>query len=101
MNIARHIDHTLLKPEATEADIRKLVEEAIEHRFATVCVNGRWVALAASLLKDANADSGSGGVKVCAVVGFPLGASKAMVKSMEAVSAIKDGAREIDMVVPL
>jgi deoxyribose-phosphate aldolase len=101
MDLARLIDHTLLKPEATETDIRRLVQEAVEHRFASVCVNGRWVELASKLIREANAAEGERGVKVCAVVGFPLGAMKGIVKSMEAVAAIKDGAREIDMVVPL
>jgi deoxyribose-phosphate aldolase len=101
MDLARLIDHTLLKPEATEADIRRLVDEAVEHRFASVCVNGRWVELAAKLLREARADQGDRAVKVCAVVGFPLGAAKGTVKSMEAGAAIKDGAGEIDMVVSL
>jgi deoxyribose-phosphate aldolase len=101
MDLARAIDHTLLKPEAADADIRRLVDEAVRHRFASVCVNGRWVALAAELLRQAGAAEGERAVSVCAVVGFPLGAMKGVVKSMEAVSAIKDGAREIDMVVAL
>jgi deoxyribose-phosphate aldolase len=100
MELSRMIDHTLLKPEATEADIRRLVAEAVEHRFATVCVNGRWVRLAAELLQAAGAIEGEG-VKVCAVAGFPLGAMKGTVKAMEAIAAVKDGAREIDMVAPL
>src|SRR5947209_9128188 len=97
MDLARMIDHTLLKAEATEADIRRLVDEAVEHRFASVCVNGRWVALAAEMLRSAKADEGDRAVRVCAVVGFPLGAMKGTVKSMEAVAAIKDGASEIDV----
>jgi deoxyribose-phosphate aldolase len=90
MNLAAIIDHTLLKPEATEADIRKLAAEAVEYHFATVCVNGRWVKLAAE-----------SGAKVCAVTGFPLGASKSSIKATEAVAAIQDGAAEIDMVASL
>ena len=115
MNLARMIDHTLLRPEAAQADIRQLVAEAVQFRFASVCVNGRWVALAAHLLQDAGVyDNGSNdplpsdaapaqslGVKVCAVVGFPLGAAKSSVKAIEAVAAVKDGAREIDMVIAL
>ncbi len=90
MDLAATIDHTLLKPEATEADIRKLAAEQIEFKFATACVNGTWVKLAADL-----------GAKVCAVVGFPLGAAKSSIKAAEAVAAIEDGASEIDMVAPL
>ena len=96
------IDHTMLKPETSEADIRKLAAQAAEHRFATVCVNGRWVALVAQLLREANAGDESGTerpVHVCAVAGFPLGAMKSSVKAVEAVAAMKDGAREIDMVI--
>jgi deoxyribose-phosphate aldolase len=100
VDLARLIDHTLLKPEAAESDIRKLIQEAVAYRFATVCVNGRWVELAVKLLRDARADEGERRVRVCAVVGFPLGASKAAVKSFEAVTAVNDGAREIDMVIP-
>src|ERR1041385_5724687 len=68
---ARFIDHTLLKPEATEGDIRQLVREAVEHRFAGVCVNGRWVNLVSELLHEAKADEGEYPVATCAVVGFP------------------------------
>lgn len=100
-NLARFIDHTMLKPEATEEEIRGLVSQAVEHRFASVCVNGRWVALVAQLLHEAGADVGEQAVRTCAVVGFPLGASKTSIKAMEAVSAVKDGAQEIDMVIAL
>ncbi len=100
-NLSRHIDHTLLKAEASEAEIRTLVAQAIQHRFASVCVNGRWVALAAALLREAGADTGERSVKACTVVGFPLGAMKASMKAMEAVAAVKDGAGEIDMVIAL
>ena len=86
------IDHTLLKPDATNADIDKLCREAAEYRFATVCVNPAWVALAASLLRGS-------GVGVCSVVGFPLGATTADVKQYETRRAIYDGASEIDMVI--
>src|SRR5579871_512509 len=90
--VAGLIDHTLLKPDATRAQIQKLCREAAEFQFATVCVNPGWVALAANLL------AGSG-VGVCSVVGFPLGATTADVKGYETRRAIYDGAREIDMVI--
>ena len=91
-NVAGLIDHTLLKPEATRSDIEKLCREAAEFRFATVCVNPAWVALAAARLKGT-------GVGVCSVVGFPLGATTADVKQYETRRAIYDGATEIDMVI--
>jgi deoxyribose-phosphate aldolase len=90
-SIAALIDHTLLKPEATSADIRKLCAEARQYGFASVCVNPYWVSLAAGEL------AGSG-VKVCTVVGFPLGASATDVKSFETGLAMSEGAQEIDMV---
>jgi deoxyribose-phosphate aldolase len=89
--VAGLIDHTLLKPDATAADIETLCREAAEHRFATVCVNPTWVALAARRLRGS-------GVGVCSVVGFPLGATTADVKAYETRRAIVDGATEIDMV---
>jgi hypothetical protein len=78
--VNRLIDHTLLKPEATPADVEKLVEEAVAHQFASVCVNGAFVAHAAHYLEEL----GSKSVKVCAVVGFPLGASATEIKAAEA-----------------
>jgi deoxyribose-phosphate aldolase len=90
--VAGMIDHTLLKPDATRADIEKLCREAAEFRFATVCVNPAWVALSASRLQGT-------GVGVCSVVGFPLGATTADVKHYETRRAIFDGAAEIDMVI--
>jgi deoxyribose-phosphate aldolase len=90
--VASMIDHTLLKPDASRADIEALCREAAQFRFATVCVNPTWVATAARLL------AGSG-VGVCSVVGFPLGATTADVKGYETQRAIFDGAREIDMVI--
>jgi deoxyribose-phosphate aldolase len=90
--IAGMIDHTLLKPDATRADIEKLCSEAAEFRFATVCVNPTWVAVSASRLRGS-------GVGVCSVVGFPLGATTADVKHYETRRAIFDGAAEIDMVI--
>src|SRR5919202_2941608 len=86
------VDHTLLKPEASDADIRRLCEEAAEYHFASVCVNPTWVKPAACFLRGS-------GVPVCTVVGFPLGATLADVKAYETRRAIFDGAREIDMVI--
>jgi deoxyribose-phosphate aldolase len=91
-DVAGYIDHTLLKPDATRAEIERLCREAAEFRFATVCVNPTWVALAARLLRDSP-------VGVCSVVGFPLGATTSDVKHYETRRAIFDGAREIDMVI--
>jgi deoxyribose-phosphate aldolase len=91
-DVAAVIDHTLLKPDATRSDIEKLCREAAEFRFATVCVNPSWVALAASKLRGT-------GVGVCSVVGFPLGATTSDVKHYETRRAIFDGATEIDMVI--
>lgn len=86
------IDHTLLKPEATESDIKKLCNEAIQFGFASVCVNPSWVKKASEFLSGSN-------VPVCTVIGFPLGATLADVKSYEARRAIFNGAREVDMVI--
>jgi len=90
--IAKMIDHTLLKQNATSAQIAQLCEEAIQHGFASVCVNPTHVHACAELLKGAEP-------KVCTVIGFPLGASASSVKSYEAEIALKDGAEEIDMVI--
>ena len=90
--LAACIDHTLLKPDATPDQLRVLCAEAREHRFAAACVNPVWVPLVAAEL------AGSG-VKTCAVVGFPLGASHPEIKAMEARRAIREGAGEIDMVI--
>jgi deoxyribose-phosphate aldolase len=86
------IDHTLLKPEATDDDIKKLCHEAATYRFASVCVNPTWVRVAACNLMGT-------GVPVCTVIGFPLGATLPDVKAYEARRAIFDGAREVDMVI--
>ncbi|HEY0378548.1 MAG TPA: deoxyribose-phosphate aldolase [Pyrinomonadaceae bacterium] len=88
------IDHTLLKPEASEGDIRRLCEEAARFRFASVCINPTWVRAAACHLRGTD-------VPVCTVIGFPLGATLADVKAYEARRAIMDGARELDMVINL
>ena len=90
-DLAGMIDHTLLKPDATEAQIRTLCAEARQNSFATVCVNPAWVGLSAELLRGSS-------VKVCTVVGFPLGATMSEVKAFETERAIALGAREIDMV---
>lgn len=86
------VDHTLLKPEASETDIKKLCNEAIEFGFASVCVNPSWVKKASEFLRGAN-------VPVCTVIGFPLGATLSDVKAFEARRAIFNGAREVDMVI--
>ena len=91
-DLAGLIDHTLLKPDATATEIEKLCQEAAEWKFASVCVNPTWVALAAQRLRGS-------GVAVCSVVGFPLGATTPDVKQFEARRAIFDGASEIDMVI--
>lgn len=90
--LASYIDHTLLKADAQEKDIEKLCKEAAEYVFASVCVNAANVEQAAKLLKDSQ-------VKVCTVVGFPLGATLSSVKAFEAEEAIKNGAAEVDMVI--
>jgi len=87
-----YIDHTLLKPTATKRNIIKLCEEALEYSFFSVCVNSCYVAIAKSELRNTN-------VKVCSVIGFPLGAMSTQAKVDEAKSALKDGADEIDMVI--
>ncbi|OZS78866.1 deoxyribose-phosphate aldolase [Tetzosporium hominis] len=90
-SIASYIDHTLLKPEATKSQVEVLCQEAAKYEFASVCVNPTWVAFAAEQLKDSP-------VKVCTVIGFPLGASTADTKAFETKDAIAKGATEIDMV---
>ena len=89
--LASYIDHTLLKPDATRAQLEQLCAEAAEHQFSTVCVNGSRVELAYSLLEDSD-------VQVCTVVGFPLGAMDADAKRYETEVAVDLGANEIDMV---
>jgi deoxyribose-phosphate aldolase len=92
LDLARYIDHTLLKPDASEADIDKLCDEAAEHHFASVCVNPTWVRRAANRLRDTD-------VAVASVIGFPFGATPSDVKAFETRRAVRDGAREIDMVI--
>ena len=89
--LARFIDHTLLKPEAALSQIERLCEEAIEYSFCSVCVNPFYIRDAARILHGS-------GVKTCTVVGFPLGANRTAVKLMETWLALEDGAQEIDMV---
>ncbi|HZG14165.1 MAG TPA: deoxyribose-phosphate aldolase [Candidatus Bathyarchaeia archaeon] len=93
IQLAKMIDHTLLKANATEAEIVKLAEEAKTYRFASVCVNPTWVKKAAEILKD------TPDVKVCTVIGFPLGATTKEVKAFETTNAIENGATEVDMVI--
>lgn len=92
MNIAKYIDHTILKPIAQRKDIEQLCREAKEHNFASVCVNPCWVSYASKLLEGSS-------VKVCTVIGFPLGANDSKVKAFEAKNAIEQGAGEVDMVI--
>ncbi|MCM2533801.1 deoxyribose-phosphate aldolase [Neobacillus pocheonensis] len=92
-NIVRMIDHTLLKADATKQEIVKLVEEAKAYSFASVCVNPTWVKTAAGMLADTPE------VKVCTVIGFPLGATTPETKAFETKNAIENGATEIDMVI--
>lgn len=92
MEYAKLIDHTLLKTEATEADIAKLVAEAKEYSFASVCISPIWISYAAKALKDTD-------IAVCTVIGFPQGATPTAVKVFETQNAIKDGATEVDMVI--
>ncbi|MEC1476744.1 deoxyribose-phosphate aldolase [Bacillus haynesii] len=90
--IARMIDHTVLKPDTVKSEIEALCKEAQEYGFASVCVNPCWVKLCAELLKDSE-------VKVCTVIGFPLGAASPETKAFETKQAIADGAGEVDMVI--
>ncbi|MCJ7754895.1 MAG: deoxyribose-phosphate aldolase [Thermoanaerobaculales bacterium] len=91
-NLARYIDHTMLKPDTTPADIDTLCDEAAEYGFYSVCLNPCWAARAARRLRGT-------GVAVASVVGFPLGANTPEIKAMETRRALRDGAREIDMVI--
>lgn len=94
MNLAKYIDHTLLKPQASQAEIKTLCEEARKYGFFSVCVNPYWVSFCKEQLKGSD-------VKVCTVIGFPLGANTTEVKVYEAKDALKNGADELDMVVNL
>lgn len=92
MDYAKMIDHTLLKPEATKEQVKNLCEEAVQYGFHSVCVNSSFVYYCAELLKDSD-------VKVCTVIGFPLGAMSTAGKAAEAQAAVADGAEELDMVI--
>ena len=92
VSLARMIDHTLLKPEATRQQVEELCGEAKQYGFASVCINPGFVKICAQLLRDTS-------VKVCTVIGFPLGATSTEAKAFEAERAIRDGAREVDMVI--
>ncbi|MFZ1758350.1 MAG: deoxyribose-phosphate aldolase [Streptococcus suis] len=92
MKLNKFIDHTILKPETTQEQVEKILSEAKEYDFASVCINPTWVSLAAESLKDTD-------VKVCTVIGFPLGANTSAVKAFETEDAIANGADEIDMVI--
>jgi len=90
--IPQLVDHTILRPDATRANIEQLCREALQHKFCSVCVNPTWVSLAHQLL-------GGSDVRACCVVGFPLGANLPETKALEARAAIRQGAKEIDMVI--
>lgn len=90
--IAAMIDHTILKAEASKKKVQKICEEAVENNFASVCINPCNVSMCAVLLKGSS-------VKVCTVIGFPLGATTSNVKKFEALDAVKNGAQEVDMVI--
>ncbi|MBL6538203.1 deoxyribose-phosphate aldolase [Streptococcus suis] len=92
MKLNKYIDHTVLKPETSQVQVEQVLAEAKEYDFASVCINPTWVAFAAKGLKDSD-------VKVCTVIGFPLGASTPAVKAFETKDAIANGADEIDMVI--
>ena len=91
-NLNKHIEHTLLKQDATKEDFEKLFKEAKEHNFLGVCINPAYIKMAKQELKDS-------GIKVVTVIGFPLGANKTEVKAFESSCAVADGADEVDMVI--
>lgn len=92
LDLARYIDHTLLRPDAMESDIDRMCDEAMEFNFASVCVNPTWVKRTATNLRGS-------GVVACSVIGFPFGATTTEIKAMETRKALRDGAREVDMVI--
>ncbi|MGT2665786.1 deoxyribose-phosphate aldolase [Streptococcus rifensis] len=92
MDLNKYIDHTILKPETTKEQVLAIIDQAKTYDFASVCINPAWVALAAEELKETD-------VKVCTVIGFPLGANTSAVKAFETEDAIANGADEIDMVI--
>ena len=99
LQLARCIDHTVLKPEAGEREIRAVTAEALDYGFAGVCVNSRWIKLVRNLLDAADKNGAGQPVAACGVVGFPFGASDTAVKAFEAQVCMNSGADEIDMVI--
>lgn len=94
MELAKYIDHTLLKTDAQRADVAKLIEEAKAYHFASVCVSPIWVSYVSDALRGS-------GVKTCTVIGFPQGATPSAVKAFETKQAVADGADEVDMVIAI
>ena len=94
MELARYIDHTLLRTDAQRADVAKLIEEAKAYHFALVCVSPIWVSYVSEALRDT-------GIKTCTVIGFPQGATPSVVKAFETKQAVADGADEVDMVIAI
>lgn len=92
MELNQYIDHTLLKADSTQSQIDTILAEAKKYNFASVCLNPTWVSYAADALKDSD-------VKVCTVIGFPLGANTSAVKAFETKNAVENGADEVDMVI--
>ncbi len=92
MNLNKYIDHTVLKADTQKAKVQQIIDEAIQYDFMSVCINPTWVSFAAEKLAATD-------VKVCTVIGFPLGANMSAVKAFEASEAIKNGADEVDMVI--
>ncbi|MBW9330244.1 deoxyribose-phosphate aldolase [Lactococcus raffinolactis] len=92
MNLNKYIDHTVLKADTPKAKVQQIIDEAIQYNFMSVCINPTWVSFAAEKLAATD-------VKVCTVIGFPLGANTSTVKAFEAAEAIKNGADEVDMVI--
>ena len=92
MNLNKYIDHTVLKADTSKAKVQQIIDEAIQYDFISVCINPTWVSFAAKQLATTD-------VKVCTVIGFPLGANTSAVKAFEAADAIKHGADEVDMVI--
>lgn len=92
MNLSKYIDHTILKPNASEEDVKRICDEAKKYNFASVCINPSYVKYVAESLKETD-------VMTCTVIGFPLGATPKEVKAFETADAIKNGADEVDMVI--
>ena len=92
MNLNKYIDHTVIKADTPKAKVQQIIDEAIQYDFMSVCINPTWVSFAAEKLAATD-------VKVCTVIGFPLGANTSTVKAFEAAEAIKNGADEVDMVI--